>query len=101
MLAPPAGRRRGRQPSAAAPPAACRRRGRAGSRAAGAALGGRRVGEGGLEVGGVVVFVVAVPPDVGLGLRVALRRVLPDLLAAERGDVEVGPGGPERLVAAI
>src|SRR5215218_6956827 len=101
MLAPPAGRCRDRPRSAAAPPAATRRRGRGGSRAAGAALGGGGVGEGGLEVGRVVVFVVAVPPDVGLGLRVALRRVLPDLLATERGDVEVGPGGAERLVAAL
>src|SRR5690349_9275424 len=101
MLSPPAGRRRGRPPAAAAPPAASRRRGRRGSRAARAALRGGGVGEGGLEDGGVVVFVVAVPPDVGLGLRVSLRRVLPDLLAAERGDVEVGPGGAERLVAAL
>src|SRR5436309_15104954 len=98
MLSPPAGRRRDRPPSAAAPPAACRRRGRRGSRAGGAALGGGRVGEGGLEDGRVVVFVMAVPPDVGLGLRIAFRRVLPDLLAAEGGDVEVGPGAAERLV---
>ena len=36
----------------------------------------------------------------GGGLRVALGRVLPLLLAPERGDVEVGPGGAHRLVAA-
>jgi hypothetical protein len=33
-------------------------------------------------------------------LRVPLRRVLPLLLAAERGDVEVVPGVPHLLVAA-
>src|SRR5215213_8369268 len=46
------------------------------------------------------VAVVVVPPAVGRGLRVALRRVLPLLLATERGDVEVAPGRPQGLVAA-
>src|SRR5262245_8788917 len=38
------------------------------------------------------VAVVPVPPLVGRGLRIALGRVLPDLLPAERRDVEVVPG---------
>src|SRR4029453_5922586 len=46
------------------------------------------------------VGVVIVPPLVRRGLRVTLRRVLPLLLAAERGDVEVVPGAPHLLVAA-
>src|SRR5580692_11800948 len=48
---------------------------------------------------GLAVLVVPVPPSVRLGLRVALGRVLPLLLAAERGDVEVAPGTSHRLVA--
>src|SRR4051794_4961773 len=47
------------------------------------------------------VGVVVVPPLVRRRLRVAVGRVLPVLLAAERGDVEVGPGGAHRLVAAV
>src|SRR5215475_5586828 len=47
-----------------------------------------------------VWFVVPGPPPVRRGLRVALRRVLPLLLAPERSDVEVAPGAPHRLVAA-
>src|ERR1700737_560420 len=50
---------------------------------------------------GVAVCVVPVPPLVRRRLRVALRRVLPLLLAAERSDVEVAPGAPHRLVAAV
>src|SRR5215211_2605805 len=46
------------------------------------------------------VRVVVVPPLVRRRLRVALRRVLPLLLAPERGDVEVGPGTSHRLVTA-
>src|SRR6478672_12986589 len=46
------------------------------------------------------VGVVVVPPLVGRGLGIALRRVLPLLLATERGDVEVAPGASHRLVAA-
>src|ERR671922_2426010 len=49
---------------------------------------------------GVPVRVVVVPPLVRRGLGVALRRVLPLLLAAERRYVEVGPGGSHGLVAA-
>src|SRR5215210_489712 len=49
----------------------------------------------------VVVLVVQVPPLVRGRLRIALRRVLPLLLAPERGDVEVGPGAAHRLVAAV
>src|SRR6202011_4604959 len=48
-----------------------------------------------------VVVVVPVPPLVRRGLGVTLRRVLPSLLTAERRDVEVAPGGPHRLVAAV
>src|ERR687895_2153069 len=47
----------------------------------------------------LLVLVVVVPPLVWRGLRVALRRVLPLLLAAQRGDVEVGPGAAHPLVA--
>src|SRR5262249_39452725 len=46
------------------------------------------------------VFVVVAPPPVRSCLRVALRRVLPLLLATERGYIEVAPGGAQRLVAA-
>src|SRR5512132_938085 len=49
---------------------------------------------------GLVVLVVEVPPLVRRGLRVALRRVLPLLLAPERGDVEVAPGAAHVLIAA-
>src|SRR4051794_22765884 len=96
MLSPPAARRRGRPPSAAAPPAASPQRGRTGSRAARAALRGGLVGEGLREDGGVAIFVVAVPPRVGLRLRIALRRGLPHLLAAQRGDVEGSPRAAQR-----
>src|SRR5207247_2626627 len=47
-----------------------------------------------------VVFVVAAPPLVRLRLRVPRGRVLPDLLAAERGQVEEGPHAAESLDAA-
>src|SRR6266404_6314420 len=46
------------------------------------------------------VLVVPVPPLVRRGLRVALRRVFPGLLASERRRIEVAPGAPHRLVAA-
>src|SRR5262249_37762482 len=42
-----------------------------------------------------------VPPLVRRGLGVTLWRVLPSLLTAERRDIEVAPGGPHRLVAAV
>src|SRR5262245_24440736 len=45
-------------------------------------------------------LVVPDPPVVRPGLGIALRRVLPLLLAPERGDIEVGPGAAHRLVAA-
>src|SRR6185369_15821315 len=47
-----------------------------------------------------IVVVVPVPPLVRRRLRVTLRRVFPNLLPAERRDVEVAPNGPHRLVAA-
>src|SRR5262245_33679928 len=50
---------------------------------------------------GRAVRVVVVPPPVGRGLGVALRRVLPFLLAAERRDVQVAPGAAHRLVAPV
>src|SRR2546429_6044860 len=46
-------------------------------------------------------FVVPDPPLVGRSLRVALRRVLPLLLAPERSDVQVVPSVPHLLVAAV
>src|SRR6202023_2814252 len=46
------------------------------------------------------VAVVPVPPFVGPGLRITLRRILPLLLTPERGDVEVAPDRAHRLVAA-
>src|SRR5215211_2142932 len=46
------------------------------------------------------VGVVVVPPPVGRRLRVVLGRVLPVLLAAERGHVQVAPSGAHGLVAA-
>src|SRR5215212_10261041 len=48
----------------------------------------------------LVVRVVVIPPLVRRSLRIALRRVLPPLLAAERGDVEIAPGGAKLLIAA-
>src|SRR5690348_14447430 len=44
------------------------------------------------------VRVVVVPPRVRRSLRIALRRVFPRLLAAERRDVQVTPGASHRLV---
>src|SRR5215204_2915221 len=49
---------------------------------------------------GAPVGVVVVPPPIGRRPRIALGRVLPFLLAPERGDVEVAPGAAHRLVAA-
>src|SRR5919109_3677178 len=46
------------------------------------------------------VFVVQPPPPIRRGPRVALGRVLPLLLAAKRGDVQVVPGAPHLLIAA-
>src|SRR5947207_4601754 len=48
-----------------------------------------------------VWFVVPDPPLVRRGLGVALRRILPLLLAPERSDVEVVPSAPHLLVAAV
>src|SRR3954451_17250280 len=70
-------------PTGGAPPPGCRRRARRSCRR-------RRA-----------VGVVVVPPLVRRRLRVAVGRVLPVLLAAERGDVEVGPRAAHRLVAAV
>src|ERR1700689_31601 len=49
----------------------------------------------------LAVLVVEVPPLVGRSLRIALGRVLPLLLAAERGHIQVAPGTAHRLVAAV
>jgi hypothetical protein len=48
-----------------------------------------------------VVVVVPVPPFVRRSLRVTLWRVLPSFPTAERREVEITPGGPDRLVAAV
>src|SRR5438445_12706377 len=48
-----------------------------------------------------VWFVVPDPPLVRRSLGVALRRVLPFLLASQRSDVEIAPGAPHRLAAAV
>src|SRR5881394_2410972 len=45
----------------------------------------------------VLVLVVASPPRVGFWLRPTGRRLLPRLLAAERGKIEERPDAPERL----
>src|SRR3954454_3445466 len=45
------------------------------------------------------VTVVQVPPFVRPGLRIAIRRILPLLLASERRHVEVAPDGTHRFVA--
>src|SRR5262245_1780253 len=47
------------------------------------------------------VLVVAAPPLVGRSLGGPRRRVLPLLLAAERGQVEKGPDGAQRFDAAV
>src|SRR5205823_6668089 len=46
-------------------------------------------------------FVVPDPPLVRRGLWITLRRVLPLLLTPERSDVEVVPGVPHLLIAAV
>src|SRR3954447_9520758 len=82
MRAMPAQGAAGRQPRrrrAAPPPPARRSRGR------------------GSLAGSIAVGVVIVPPLVRRALRPALGRVLPRLLAPERGDVEEGPGGAQVL----
>src|SRR5487761_156485 len=48
-----------------------------------------------------VVVDVPVPPLVRRGPGVTLWRVFPTLLTAERREVEVAPGGPHRLIAAV
>src|SRR5262245_43013307 len=48
----------------------------------------------------LVVVLVVVPPPVGRRLGIAGRRVLPLLLASQRGDVEVAPGAAHVLIAA-
>src|SRR5271166_5227259 len=49
----------------------------------------------------IAVRVVPVPPFVRWTLRVALRRVLPGLLAAQRRHVQKAPGVAQHLVAAV
>src|SRR5947208_16769460 len=58
------------------------------------------IGYNGLCFSRAVWFVVPDPPLVRRRLGVALRRVLPLLLAPERSQVEIAPGAPHRLVAA-
>src|SRR5207247_9681059 len=50
---------------------------------------------------GPVWFVLPEPALVRGSLGVALRRVLPLLLAPERSHIEVAPSAPHRLVAAV
>src|SRR5207302_9386626 len=59
------------------------------------------IGYNGLCFSRAVWFVVPDPPLVRRGLGVALRRILPLLLAPERSQVEVAPSAPHRLVAAV
>src|SRR5437588_3902928 len=59
------------------------------------------IGYNGLCFSRGVWFVVPDPPLVRRGLGVALRRILPFLLAPERSDVKVVPGAPHLLVAAV
>src|SRR5437588_9080635 len=59
------------------------------------------IGYNGLCFSRAVWFVVPDPPLVRRGLGVALRRILPLLLAPKRSQVEVAPGAPHRLVAAV
>src|SRR5882724_9143096 len=47
------------------------------------------------------ITVVPVPPFVRWCLRITLGRILPDLLPAERRDIEVVPGTPHLLVAPV
>src|SRR6185312_16091656 len=53
-----------------------------------------------VRCGVIDVAFVPVPPLVGLGLRIACGRILPELLAAERRDVEIIPGAAHLLVTA-
>src|ERR1041385_1170000 len=48
-----------------------------------------------------VIVVVPVPPFVRRRLRITLRRVFPLFLPAKRSDIEIVPGVPHLLVAAI
>src|SRR5437870_1779360 len=59
------------------------------------------IGYNGLCFSRAVWFVVPDPPLVRRGLGVALRRILPLLLAPERSDIEVVPGAPHLLVTAV
>src|SRR5262245_62829221 len=98
----PAAARRPRSRAAEGPPRwACLRRGRSRVVAVGrSCLSGAELHEAGAIGARLVRLVVPGPPLVRRGLAVALRRILPSLLAPERGHVEVGPGVAHRLVAA-
>jgi hypothetical protein len=54
-----------------------------------------------VALGQFTVFVVPDPPLVRRSLGIALRRVLPRLLASERSDVEIVPGASHLLVATV
>src|ERR1700719_2881541 len=47
------------------------------------------------------VFIVPIPPLVRWSLGVALRRVLPLLLAPERSYIKIAPGAAHRFVTAV
>src|ERR687898_436150 len=98
-------RRPRRQTAAGPPPPARRRHGRSRRTAGGAGLELVAQTQRGLKppsprVALGAVFVVQPPPAIRRGLRIALGRVLPLLLAAKRGDVQVVPGAPHLLIAA-
>src|SRR4051812_22524948 len=48
-----------------------------------------------------LVIAVPIPPLVCLCLGIAFRRVLPDLLPPEWGDVEIAPRGAQGFVTAV
>src|SRR5919108_1445814 len=99
-------RRRPRRRTAAEPPPPARRRRGRSRRTAGRAglefVAQTQRGFGPLlpRAGLRAVFVVQPPPPIRRGLRKALGRVLPPLLAAKRGEVQVVPGAPHLLIAA-
>src|SRR5918995_779848 len=104
----PAGsaRRRPRRRTAAGPPPPARRRGGRSRCTAGRAglelVAQTQRGLGPLlpRAGLRAEFVVQPPPPIRRGLRIALGRVLPLLLAAKRGDIQVVPRAPHLLIAA-
>src|SRR5204863_10007011 len=50
---------------------------------------------------GLVVLVMQPPPPVRRSLRVTVRRILPFLLPAQRGQIEVAPRAPYGFITAV